>query len=140
MSLSNAAETDILELILNATTWPEVAENDSTSPATNITVALHTSDPGEAGTQLTNQCAYGSYARVSVARTSGGWTVSGNSASPVANISFPAATSGTETATHFSIGTGTSDYMIASGTISPNISISTGVSPILTTSTTLTFD
>lgn len=140
MSLSNAAENDIVDLIFNATAWPDMAENDATSPATNITVALHTADPGEAGTQATSEATYGSYARVNVARTSGGWTVSGNSVSPAANIDFPEATSGTQTITHWSVGTGVANYMIGSGTVTPNISVSTGVTPRLTTASTITLD
>lgn len=140
MSKSNAIETDLLELLFNATTIANLADNTATSPATNLTVALHTADPGEAGDQSTNECTYGAYARVNVARTSGGWTVTGNSVSPNANIDFPEATSGTETATHFSVGTGTGNYMMYSGTITPNISISTGVTPRLTTATAITED
>jgi hypothetical protein len=140
MSKSNAFETDMLELYFNATTHAELAENDSTSPAVNLTVALHTGDPGEAGTQLTNECTYTGYARVSVARTSGGWTVASGSVSPVADIDFPAATGGSETATHFSVGTGTGDYMMYSGTVTPNIVISSGVTPRLTTASAVTED
>ena len=47
------------------------------------------SRPADAGNQTTNETAYTSYARVAVARTSGGWTVTGNSVSPTANIDFP---------------------------------------------------
>lgn len=32
----------ILALIFNATTWNNVAENDSTSPATALDIAFHT--------------------------------------------------------------------------------------------------
>lgn len=140
MSKSNALENDLLKLIFNATTFNDIAENDTTSPATTLTVALHTADPGEGGTQSTNECAYGSYARQSVARTSGGWTVTNNSVSPAANIDFPQASSGTETVTHFSVGTGVSNYMLYSGTVTPNISVSTGVTPRLTTASTITED
>lgn len=142
MSKSNALETDLLELIFNATAIANIADNTATSPLTNLYVSLHTSDPGETGTAVTNECAYTSYARVAVARTSGGWTITGNSVSPVANISFPAATGGTETATHFGVvstasGAGVLYY---SGTVTPNISISSGVTPILTTASTITED
>ena len=140
MSKSNAMENDVLKLIFNATAWADLAENDSSSPASTLTVALHTADPGEAGTQSTNECAYGSYARQTVARTSGGWTVTNNSVSPVASIDFPQASSGTETVTHFSVGTGVSNYMLYSGTVTPNISVSTGVTPRLTTASTITED
>ena len=142
MSKSNAYETAILELLFNATPIANIADNAGTSPLTNLYVSLHTADPGETGTAITNECAYTSYARVAVARTSGGWTVTGNSVSPVSTISFPAATGGTESATHLGIvstasGAGVLYY---SGTITPNISISSGVTPQLTTASTITED
>ncbi len=142
MSKSNSCETDILELIFNATAWPDLAENDSTSPATNLYVSLHTADPGEAGNQQTNEIAYTSYARVAVARTSGGWTVSGGSVSPVANIDFPAGTGGSGTATHFGVGTLSSGagQLLYSGTITPNIVCGNGITPRLTTASTITED
>lgn len=142
MSKGNTFENDILKLIFNATAIANIADNAASSPLTNIYVAGHTADPGEAGDQTTSECAYGSYARVSVARTSGGWTVTNNSVSPVAAISFPAATSGTETMTHASVGVATSgaSKLLYSGTVTPNISISNGVTPQLTTASTITED
>ena len=142
MSKSDAYETALLELFFNATAIANIADNAGTSPLTNLYVSLHTADPGETGTATTNECAYTSYARYAVARTSGGWTVTGNSVSPVATIPFPTATGGTETATHFGIvstasGAGALYY---SGTITPNISISSGVTPQLTTASTITED
>lgn len=141
MSKGNNLETDLLALIFNATAIPELAEDDSTAPSTNITVALHTADPGEAGTQLTSEIAYTGYARINVARTSGGWTVSGNSVSPVAAITFGEMTGGAGgTVTHFSVGTGTTDELLYSGTVTPNIVVSNGVTPELTTATAITED
>ena len=141
MSKSNNLETDILALIFNATAIPDLAENDSTSPAANITVALHTGDPGEAGDQTTNEIAYTGYSRVNVARTSGGWTVSGNSVSPVANIDFGEMTGGAGgTVTHFSVGTGVGNELLYSGTVTPNIAVTNGVIPRLTTASTITED
>ena len=140
MSKTNAFENSMLLLLFNATALADLAENDTSSPATTLTVSLHTGDPGEAGTMLTSECAYTSYARVTVARTAGGWTVTGNSVSPVANISFPAATGGTETVTHFGVGTGVSNNLMYSGTVTPNISVTSGVTPILTTASTITED
>ena len=140
MSKTNATENDILLLIFNATAIADIAENDTTSPATTLTVSLHTSSPGEAGDMTTNEAAYTSYARVTVARTSGGWTVTGNSVSPVANIDFPTATGGSETITHVGIGTGTSDDLMYYGAVTPNIVVSNGVTPRLTTASTITED
>lgn len=131
LSASNALETDIMELLFNATALADLAENDATSPATNLYVGLHTADPGEAGNQTTNEATYGSYARVAVARTSGGWTISGANTSNTATITFAAATSGSNTITHFSIGTASSGtgYLMFSGALSASLAVSTGITP-----------
>lgn len=140
MSKSNAFENDLLELIFNATAIANLADNAATSPLTNLYVSLHTADPGEAGNQTTNECAYTSYARVAVARTSGGWVVTDNSVSPAADITFAEATGGTETATHAAIGTDSTGTgkILYSGAISPNISIVTGVTPRIGAGSTIT--
>ncbi len=142
MSKGNTFENDILKLVFNATAIANIADNAASSPLTNLFVALHTADPGEAGDQTTSEIAYTSYARVSVARTSGGWTVTGNSVSPVANISFPAGTGGSGTATHASVGTLTSGAgkILYKGAITPNIVCGSGVTPVLTTASTITED
>jgi len=141
MSMGNSAETSLLQLIFNATSWANLADNTATSPAANLTIALHTADPGEAGTQSTSEISYTGYARVNVVRTSSGWTVSAGSCSPVANIDFGQMTAGAGgTVTYFSIGTGTSNYLIYSGTVTPNISVVNGVVPRLTTASTITQD
>jgi hypothetical protein len=142
VSKSNAFETDLLELIFTAVALADLAENDTSSPATNLYVSLHTADPGEGGAQNTSECTYGSYARVAVARSGSGWTVASGSCSPVANIDFPAASSGTQTATHFAIGTGSSGagYLMYSGTITPSISIAVGVTPRLSTASAIAED
>jgi hypothetical protein len=141
MSKGNTYENDLLKLIFNAVGIADLADNDATSPCTNLTVALHTADPGEAGDQTTNEIAYTSYARQTVARTTGGWTVTANSVSPVASIDFPAMTGGAGgTVTHFSVGTGVSNKLLYSGTVTPNLVVATSVAPRLTTATTITED
>lgn len=80
MSKGNTFENDFLKLVFNATAIANIADNAATSPLTNLYVSLHTADPGEAGDQTTSEITYTSYARVAVARTSGGWTVTANSA------------------------------------------------------------
>lgn len=142
MSKSNAAENAILLLIYNATAWADIAENDSSSPATNIHVAGHTADPGEAGTGSTSELAYTSYARVAVARSGSGWTVTANSVSPAAAITFPAGTGGSGTMTHFSttIGASGATVVIHKGTVTPNIVCGNGITPTLSTSTAMTED
>jgi len=142
MSKGNTFENDWLKLVFNATAIANIADNAASSPLTNLFVAAHTADPGEAGDQTTSECTYTSYARVSVARSGAGWTVTANSVSPAAAISFPACTGGTNTITHFSVGVATSgaSKILYSGTVTPNISVSTGVTPQLTTASTVTED
>jgi hypothetical protein len=143
MAIGGTTETAILQLVFNATAWANYADNAASSPQTNIACALHTADPGTGGTQSTSEAAYTSYARVNVARTTGGWTVSGTgpaSCSPVANISFPAGTGGSGTVTYFSTGKtgGGATAILWSGTVTPNIVTGNGITPQLTTATTIT--
>lgn len=142
MSFSDAAENAIMALIFNATAWANIADNAAASPNTNIAVALHEADPGESGNMQSSEADYTSYARVNVPRTAGGWTVTANSVSPAANIDFPAGTGGGGTITHFSTGkTGAGAAAIhLSGTVTPNVVSGNGVTPRLTTATTLTLD
>lgn len=142
MSKGNTFENDILLLIFNATTIANIAINATSSPLTDLEVALHTADPGEGGNQTTSECTYTGYARVPVARTSGGWTVTGASVSPAAIIAFGPCTVGTEVATYASIGTAHSGSgkILYSGAISPTLSIAPGVTPRLTTASAITED
>lgn len=142
MSFSDAAENAILALIFNATAWAGMADNAASNPQTAIAVGLHTADPGESGTMATSEASYTGYARVNVARNNTGWTIAQNSASPAANIDFPAGTGGSGTITHFSTGkTGGGTAAIhMSGTVTPNVVSGNGVTPRLTTATALTID
>lgn len=143
MSKGDTFENDWLKLIFNATAIANIADNAATSPLTNLYVSLHTADPGEAGNQTTNETAYTGYARVAVARTSGGWTVTGNSVSPTANIDFGECTASPGAAiTHFAVGTAASGTgkILYSGTVTPNITMSTGVIPRVKTTSTITED
>ncbi len=145
MSKSNTTENDLLLLIFNNTNDALVGDATGlrgSSTAGSLYLALHTADPGEAGGQTTSECAYTSYARVAVARSSSGFTVSGNSVTLFANADFPACTGGSETATYFSVGVASSgtSKILYSGAISPTIVISSGVTPRLTTATAITED
>jgi len=149
MSIADATESAVLALIFNATAWANYADNAATSPQTNIGVALHTADPGDSGNAGTSEVAYTSYTRVNVARTSGGWTVSGTSptqVAPVAAINFPAGTGGSGTVTNVSTSKSNASpptgaqAILFSGTVSPNIVTGNGVTPQLTTATVVTLD
>ncbi len=133
-------ENSLLQLIFNATAIATIAQNNATSPLTSLYVALHTADPTATGSQNTSEATYTGYARVAVARTSGGWVVSSNSVSPAATISFPACTGGTNTITNWSVGTASTGagQILYTGPVTPNISVSSGVTPQLTTASTIT--
>ena len=142
MTISNTTETAILKLVFQAIAWGNYADNAASTPQTNVDVALHTADPGDTGTQTTSETTYTSYARVSVARTTGGWSESSGTVTPVATIAFPAGTGGSGTVTHFSTGKtgGGASAILWSGTVTPNIVTGNGVTPQLTTSSTITLD
>lgn len=142
MSKGNTFENDLVKLIFNATAIANLADNAASSPLTNLYLSLHTADPGEAGDQTTNETSYGGYARLAVARTSGGFTITNNEAALTANADFPEATSGTATITHFAVGTASSGAgkILYKGPVTPNIAVSTGVTPRLTTGTKVTED
>src|SRR4051794_26930841 len=95
MSKGDTFENDLLKLIFNATAIANIADNAAASPLTNLYVSLHTADPGEGGSQTTSECNYTGYARQAVARTTGGFTVTANSVSPVADVTFPNPTNAT---------------------------------------------
>ena len=143
MAKGNTFINDLLKLIFNATAIANIADNASASPLTNLYVSLHTANPAASGNQTTSEAAYTSYARVAVARTSGGWTVTSQTVNPAATISFPQATGGSETETYFMIGTASSGTgkQLYSGQIttpSGGIVVSNTVIPELTTSTSVT--
>jgi hypothetical protein len=144
MSKGNTFENDLLALIFNATPIANIADNAASSPLESLYVSLHTADPGEGGSQTTSEISYTGYARVAVARTTTGWPApSGGSISPGANIDFGAMTGGTGgTVTHFAIGTASSGTgkILYKGTVTPNIAVTTGVTPRLTTATAITED
>lgn len=141
MGKSNAYSNSFLKLTFNATAIANIADNAASGPLTVLWVALHTADPGAGGTQSTNEIAYTSYARVSVARTTSGWTASSaQSTSPVAAITFPTGTGGSGTATFWSIGVAGSGAteVLYSGPITPSIVCGSGIAPQLTTASTVT--
>ena len=145
MSKSNTHENDYLKLIFNNVTMTLVGDAAgilASAAAGSLYFSLHTADPGEAGDQTTNEAAYTSYARVAVARTTGGFTVSTNTVALVANVSFPAGTGGSGTATHWGIGASASGAgkLLYKGAISPTIVCGNGVTPQLTAGTVVTED
>lgn len=141
MGKSNVLSNGLLNLIFSATTLANIAENASSSPITQIYISLHTADPTASGNQASNECTYTGYARVGIARDGSGWTTaSGESVSPQAAITFPPGTGGSGTAAFWGLGTDSSGggELLYSGPISPSIVTGNGVTPQLTSGSTIT--
>jgi len=143
MSKSNAHENSYLLLLFNNTDFALIGDAgglQNSAAAGSLYFSLHTSDPGEAGDQTTNEIAYTSYARVAVARSGAGFTVSTNTVSLVSNVTFPAGTGGSGTATHWGLGASSSGagVLLYKGSISPSIVCGSGATPQLTAGTVVT--
>lgn len=134
MSMTNAAETAFLNLFFVNTDWANVGDAaglQNSATAGSFYISLHTADPGETGDQTTSEATYTSYARVAVARSGAGWTVSGNNASNTSAVTFPACTGGTNTITYFGIGSDASGAgnLFMSGALTASLAVSSGITP-----------
>lgn len=145
MSMSNTLENAIALLIFNNTNAANIGDATGlrgSSVAGSFWIALYTADPGETGTATTNETAYTGYARVAVARSGAGWTVTNNVASPAANIDFGECTASPGAAiTHFGIvssSSGAGDLLFY-GALSASITMAVGVIPRIKTTSTITF-
>ena len=132
MPKSTATCNSILALIFNATAWADIAENDSSAPATNLYLSLHTADPGVGNDQTTNETAYTNYARIAVARTTGGWDAPASGATANAALAQFAQCGVTgATLTHVAIGTASSGAgtVLYAGALSSSLAVANGIQP-----------
>jgi len=146
MSMSNTLENRIALLVFNNTDAANIGDATGLRGSTgagNFWVALYTATPDETGSATTNETGYTGYARVAVARSGAGWTITNNSVSPAANIDFAECTAAPGGAiTHFGIvstASGAGDLFFY-GAVTPNITMAAGVIPRLKTTSTITFD
>lgn len=135
MSMSNSAEAALLDLLFLNVDWPNVGDAaglQNSAAAGSFYVALHTADPGEAGDQSTNEAAYTGYARVAVARTSGGFTRVGSQVSNTATVQFGECTAGSATVTHYSVGVASAGagQIVYSAPLAASRAISAGITPL----------
>ena len=108
---NSLAELNALFCAVFSGQWLNVAANSSTSVLTNLYVSLHNAAPGASGSQNTSETAYTNYGRIAVARTTGGWTVSGGAPNTVTNaaaINFAACGATGDTLTHWGVGSASS--------------------------------
>lgn len=146
MSKSDTFENDLVKLVFQNTAIANIGDAAgllASTAAGSLWWSLHTADPGEAGTAITSETAYTGYARVAAARSSGGFTVTGNSVSPPANVDFGECTAAAGGAiTHFGIVNAASGAgkLLYSGTMTPNVTMAVGVIPRIKTTSTITED
>lgn len=142
-------ENGLLKLLFKATPLANIADDAASAPLTDLWVSLHTADPTDGGSQTSSEVTvamWNTYIRKNVARGAG-WTVTNNSVSPAADITF-ATTDATGTGclvTHFAVGTASSGAgnLLYAGTVTPNITIlptTAGTVAKLTTASAITED
>jgi hypothetical protein len=144
MSKSKTFENEFLLNIFNNVAMAGIGDVNGIQPSATAGVlflSLHTADPGETGTQATNEISYTGYARQSVVRGAAGFTVSGSTVTLAANQDFPEMTGGTGgTVTFFAVGKSVSGAtnMLYSGSVTPTIAVALGVTPRLKLTTSVT--
>jgi len=134
MSKSNTFENDLLKLIFNnddIALIGDAAGLQNSATAGSLYVSLHTADPGEAGDQTTSETSYTNYVRVAVARSSAGWTVTGNAVANTALVQFAQCGVTGATLTHFGVGTDSSGTgkLLYSGALTSSLAVSSGIQP-----------
>lgn len=136
MSATNAFETALLShLFLNdlLADWGTAQGLRQSTSAGSLYVSLHTSDPGEATSDQTqNETTYLSYARQAVSRSVAGWSLSGPTIQNAALITFPECSGGSSaTITHWGIGSAVtgSGSLFLTGSVSTPLSVSSGITP-----------
>jgi len=137
MALGNTAKTSLMTLLFNNTAWGNVGNAGGLLPSATAGswfMTLFTADPGVAGSQTTNEVTYTGYARLAIARSGAGWTVSGTAPCQAANTStaaFAPCTAGSNTITHGSIGRETSGAGENTwfGALTAALAVSAGITP-----------
>lgn len=132
MAKTNSLENQLLLLIFNNSNITLVGDATGlrgSSTAGSLYISLHTSDPGEAGDQTTNEATFTSYARVAVARSGAGWTVTANLVENAAAITFTQCSGGSNTITHVGVGTDSSGAgkLLYKGALTSSLAVSNGI-------------
>lgn len=125
MSKSNDLEGMVLDHVLRAI--------NMTGLGSNLYLSLHTADPGEAGAQNTNEATYTSYARVAKARDNTEFSRTGSTVANINEIRWPRCTGGSETITHWGIGTASSGtgVLLYKGALTSSIAVSNTIQPFI---------
>jgi hypothetical protein len=134
VSATNVLENGLLSLLFENANYANVGDATGLRGSTTAGVfyiSLHTADPGETGSQTSNEAGYTSYARTSVARSTSGWTVASGNVDNDSAINFPTATGGSSTTTNHGIGSDVSGAgnLFMKGALSASLSVTNGITP-----------
>jgi hypothetical protein len=135
--MGNTAESDLLKLLFQNTNWANLGDAtglQGSGTAGSFYIELSTGALTGSSAQNTTEAAYTGYGRVAVARSSGGWTITGSSPTTSENaaaITFGACTAGSETEQAASIGRDSSGAgeVIVLGPLTANLAVSAGITP-----------
>lgn len=128
-------ETKILQLLFNNTTLANIGDATGlvgSTSAGSTQLSLHTSALTDASADLTvNEVAYTGYARPTQARSSAGWTISGDNASNAALVQFgEMSAGGPDTVVHLGVGLlGTGNIIRLHADLNADLVINNGVNP-----------
>jgi len=134
MSATNVFENGQLSLIFENANYANVGDATGLRGSTTAGVfyiTQHIADPGEAGAQNTSPATWTGYAYVSVARSTAGWTVASGVADNDAAITYALCTAGSNTITHFGIGSDSSGAgnLFLKGALAASLAVSNGITP-----------
>jgi hypothetical protein len=134
MSKSNTFENEIQAHIFRNADVALIGDATGLRGSTTVGslfVSLHTANPGETGNQSTSEANYTGYARIAVVRSAAGWALTAETISNAAAITFAECTAGSNSITHFGIGTTISGTgkLLYYGTLTTPLAVSTGVTP-----------
>ena len=131
MAKSDLLETGILKLLyqnIDLANIGDAAGLQNSATAGSFYIALYTTAPTD--TDVGTEATYTGYARIGVVRSASGWTVTNNTVSNAALITYPSNTGTTQTVTHVGIRTAiTSGDLLHHGQLSAPLVITNGFVP-----------
>ena len=134
MSATNVFENGLLSLIFENANYANVGDATGlrgSSTAGVFYISLHTANPDETGDQTTSETAYTNYVRVSVARSTAGWSVASGVADNDSAITFAQCGASGATLTHFGVGSDSSGAgnLFLWGALTASLAVSNLVTP-----------
>ena len=134
MSATNVFENGLLSLIFENANYANVGDGTGlrgSSTAGVFWISLHEAGVDDTSNQTTSEANYTGYGRVSVARSTSGWSVTSGVADNDAAITFGACSSGSDTIHSFGIGSDetSTGNLFMWGDLTADLAVSAGITP-----------